>query len=67
MSPAMDAARRGSGPSIAVRPGNDLPEEDGRPWRITCRLCGRISYATTFRAAQNQIDTHQRLHHEAAS
>lgn len=67
MSPYMDAAKRGGGNSLSVREQSDHPTDDGRPWRVTCVLCGRISYATTFRAAQNQADTHQRLHHEQAA
>lgn len=67
MSPSMDVGKRGSGQSIARIAGTDRPTDDGRPWRVTCILCGQVTWAPTFRAAQNQIDTHQRLHHEAAS
>lgn len=63
----MSAAKRGSGQQLHVVPPSDHPTDDGRPWRVTCVLCGRITYATTFRSAQNQVDTHQRLHHEAPS
>ena len=64
MSPAMNAAKRGSGQRLSIVPESDRPVDDGRPWRITCTLCGRTTWATTFRAAQNQIDTHQRIHHQ---
>lgn len=63
MSPSMDRHKRAAGPSIAVIPDDDRPVDDGRPWRIRCTECERITWAETFRAAQNQIDTHQRLHH----
>ena len=65
--PTMDAAKRGSGPSIAVIPESDRPVEDGRPWHWTCKECPAQGWHPTFRAAQNAIDVHQWLRHRAGA